>query len=68
MKTITMDFETYQKELEATEDRLSEMFEKGAIHSNKRLKPLIDYAIKIQALGVFSCNDLKDILEEAGEL
>jgi hypothetical protein len=67
LKTITMDWETYIKELSQSQDAIKESFEKGANENKKRLRPIVEWCLEFER----SCHEvefLRQLLIDAGEL
>lgn len=69
MKTITMDFDTYQKEIGDRKDHYEKGFDDGAKENQKRLDPLINI-LRDAVNGKENRNllDLRKLLKDAGEL
>lgn len=69
MKTITMDWETYTREMDLTREQEIECFDKGVKASEKRLQPILDYLRDCVSMETpVNLDKTKDLLEKAGEL
>jgi len=69
MKTITMDWDTYQKEIGEGKENYEKGFDDGAKANKKRLQPLINFLVNA-VNGAEPGDPIKliHLLEEAGEL
>jgi len=83
MKTITMDWDTYQKEIGSADERYQQGFEDGAKEADTRLKPILDWIREViqedppdydgtpeersRRVDEYA-NQIKKLMEEAGEL
>lgn len=69
MKTVTMDWETYQKEIGVIESKYEESFEAGAIAADKRVEPVMKYLRSVVRGQVeFKLEKLHELMFEASEL
>lgn len=69
MKTITMDYETYQKEIGIAKSAKDKGFDEGSIAASKRLEPIMNYLREIVTHDrSFSQKTLEALMHEAGEL
>lgn len=72
MKQITMDWETYQKEIAESKDRYDEGFESGAQACQNRLDPILNYLREIihstEPMTNLIKQNLKDLMKEASEI
>lgn len=69
MKTVTMDWETYQKELGNIQEKYNEAFDDGVRVNQKRLQPFLDsFRDALNGNTKVGILELKKLLEEAGKL
>lgn len=69
MKTVTMDWETYQKELGNIQEKYNEAFDDGVRVTQKRLQPFLDsFRDALNGNTKVGILELKKLLEEAGKL
>lgn len=68
MKTVTMDWETYQAEIQASKDAVDDAYEKGAIENNRRLHPIVEQCRVLVKSDPDAYSSLLKLLEDAGEI
>ena len=72
MKTVTMDWDTYKKEIGDAAKKYDQGFDDGVKAADRRLKPILDYLIEAFSSGntnkSYSMITLEDLMREAGEL